>query len=133
MSSARFGQVNGGRTFDADGDLKVANTYLLRLESIETQRLGTDPRSVRDRIASRLNALPGTLENVRRFRLKTVPSWLIERLRSALIESLQHEVRRLEAEIALHRQAGDRPDADEIFKAATALENAKKILNGERR
>lgn len=72
--------------------------------------------------------LTGFFENLQRGRIKNVPSWLMRKLRDALVEELQTEVQKLQHEIHLHRQVGEGPDSDAIFAAETRLAEAKKIL-----
>lgn len=84
--------------------------------------------SIRERVARKVSSSPGFFENLQRGRIKSVPAWLMRKLRDALISELQGEVQKLQHEIHLARQTGEGPDSDAIFAAATRLAEAKKIL-----
>lgn len=102
----------------ASGDVQTASGLLNRIEALRG----------RDGTAARLRAAPGTLENLRRLRLKTVPSWLMERLRTELVAVLSNEVRKLEHEIQIHRQAGSRHSDDDLRAAEAQVSAARKLL-----
>jgi hypothetical protein len=110
-----------GKAVSATADVQTASGMLSRIEAIEG----------RPHLAKRLRASPGTLENLRRLRLKTVPSWLMDRLRAELVAVLSNEVRKLEHEIHIHRQIGSRHSDDDLRAAEAQIAAAKKILGSE--
>lgn len=129
--SKNDGYFDQGPTMSASSDTATANELLLRLENFEARRLNTSPKRVRSTMASRLRAMPGTLENIRRLRLKTIPSWLMSRMRGELVSAMQHEIARLEHELAIHRQIGTDPGSNDFAKAEAALGAARQIMRGD--
>lgn len=128
MSSTADGQVNG-RAMNAVSDIASATSFARVLEDAEAAKLGIRVTKARSHVARRLGASPGTLENLRRGRLKIVPNWLMARIRSEFVAVLQNEVRRLEHEISIARQAGLCHRDDVLAKAETQLGEARKILS----
>jgi hypothetical protein len=61
---------------------------------------------------------PGTLENLRKNRLKAVSAHVYENLRRGVIRALEAELRHLEHELHVLRQTGAHPASD----ATTAVE-----------
>jgi hypothetical protein len=66
----------------------------------------------------------------RRFRIKTVPSWMMARLRREFVALLQTQIMRLEHEIHIARQTGADYRDDDLASAETQVARAKEILNG---
>lgn len=128
MSSTTNGQFVSTKLMNPATDIETASGLLGRLEAIEAQRIGLSSRDARAAVAHRLRALPGTLENVRRLRLKVVPSWLMSRIRAELVIALQHQARQLEHEIGLHLQAGAHYRDGDLAEAQARLAQARAIL-----
>lgn len=116
---------------NAASDIEAANTMVGRLEAIEVARHGSTARLARQAIAARLRAAPGTLENLRRLRLKAVPHWLMVRIRAEIVAAIQNEMRHLEHELHLYLQAGGDPRSDEVAKIAASLAEAKATLSSK--
>lgn len=114
---------------NAVADVSTANRLARTLEDHEAQRLHVPVRAARAIVARRIGAAPGTLENLRRQRLKSIPSWLMARIRAEFVAVLQAEVRRLEHEISIHLQAGASNRDDDLAAAQAQVLSAKKILN----
>ena len=115
---------------NALADVETAHRMLSRLETIEAARQNTSVSDVRLPIARRLKASPGTLENIRRLRLKAIPSWLMGAIRSDLIAILQIQIRGLENETNAYRQTNS-GDRDDVLVAVEAqIATAKAILDG---
>jgi hypothetical protein len=128
MSSTGNGRFVSGKFMSPATDIETASNLLGRLEAIEGQRGGVSSRDARTAIARRLQTLPGTLENLRRLRLKAVPSWLMARIRAELILSLQHQARQLEHEINLHLQSGAHHRDADLAEAQARLAQARALL-----
>lgn len=109
-------------------DVESAQRLARRLEDREAIKLGLPLKAVRERVARRISSSPGFLENLRRGRIKNVPSWLMQRLRDAMVSELTSEIQRLEHEIAIAKQIGVDPREDEISKAAAQIAETKKLL-----
>lgn len=128
MSSIDDGQFET-KTMNAVVDIETANRFSTRLENIEAQRLGVCVSKARERIARRIGVSPGTLENMRRLRTKVVPNWIMSRIRAELIAVLHTEIKRLEHEITVCRQAGMDYREDDLAKAQAHLAETKRLLN----
>lgn len=115
-------------TMDLTSDVEMANAFVARIEAIEAGRRSVSQRRAREDLAARLKTNPGTLENMRRLRLKSIPHWLMTRIRAEFINVLQSEVARLEHEIAISRQIGTDHRDDDLAKAEAQISAAKAIL-----
>jgi hypothetical protein len=111
-------------------DVEQAQLLARRLEDTAARQLGIQIREARDIIARRIGASPGFLENLRRDppRIKSVPSWLMGRIRQAFVAELNAEITRLRHELEMASQCGVDPRSDEIMEAATLIEKAKAII-----
>lgn len=118
---------------NALADVSAANRLTSAIEAAEARRLGLSIRDARPSVARRLRAAPGTIENIRRMRLKRIPSWLMDRLRSEFIAVLQHEIQRLQHEITVARQTGMDDRDDDLATAQAQLEAAKSLIGGTAR
>ena len=105
-----------------------AQRMVCDLEEREARRAGLTLANARCVIARRLGASPGTLENIRRDRVKSPRAWLVDRVRALFIAELQSEIRRLEHELDLARQSGAHPAGDEMAEAETLLARAKTLI-----
>lgn len=105
-----------------------ACAFVRRLEDREAVKSGTPVPVARLSIARRLRIAPGTLENLRRNRVKEPRASIVDKIRRALVDELEREIQALTHEVELLRATGMRPDADEIFQAETLLAQARKLL-----
>lgn len=121
---------DGGGAMNAVADVATARRLATAIEDHTARRLRLPVAKARPRVASRLGAAPGTLENLRRDRLKSIPSWLMARIRAEFIRVLQAQVQALEADISFHRQAGADHRSDDLAAAEAQIREAKKILSG---
>ncbi len=117
------------RLMTAAFDLSEASRFALSLEKRERERIG-DTREARRAVASRVGVAPGTIENLRRGRLKSIEGWVRDRLRAAFIRELEAEIARLEHELALLRQCGGHPAADQVGEIEAHLEAARALMAG---
>lgn len=118
---------------NALADVSTAHQLTAAIEDAEAKRLGVTILQARPRVAQRLGASPGTLENIRRFRLKKIPNWLMARIRAEFVAILQAEIRRLEHEITIHLQAGVDHHCDDLAKAKAQVDQAKALLGSSAR
>jgi hypothetical protein len=100
---------------------------LSRLERKERDR-APDVATARKRLARRLGALPGTLENFARGRIKRADAYLRARIETLLIAELQHEIAALSHELEMLRAGGSDPRLSAIAEAETALATARQLL-----
>lgn len=112
-------------------DVSHARRMVVRIEDTEAKRRNETLDEVRPAVARKLKASPGTLENIRRFRSKVIPSWLMDRIRSEFVALLLSEIQGLEHEIQLARQTGSNHRDDTLAAAEAQLAAAREILRGE--
>ena len=72
----------------------TAREWAAALEDRERHKSGTSLPVARKAVAQRLRVSPGTLENLRRGRLKDVKLNLFETLRQAIIREAEREIQR---------------------------------------
>jgi hypothetical protein len=101
------------------------------LEDRETARVGKLPIA-RQAVARRVGCTPGTLETLRKGRLKRVERWLHEKLEALLVGEIESEIRRLTLELETYRRTrGDADCAPEMARLVHAIESAQKLISGE--
>lgn len=115
----------------AMADVSTARRLVVRIEDTEARRQRRSVSDIRATVARKLQASPGTLENIRRYRSKVIPNWLMARIRAEFIAILQSEIQGLEHEIQLSRQTGADHRDDALASAETQLAAAREILAGE--
>ena len=113
---------------NAAADVAVAKRLLGRLEDGEARAKGLPKEEVRRSLARRMRVLPGTLRNIRKNRVKSIPHWMMVRIRAELIAVLQHEANRIQHEIHLARQTGVDHRENNLAKAEAQLVEAQAIL-----
>lgn len=110
---------------------EVARGWAARLENRERARTGWPLKTVRSIVAKRVGVSPGTLENLRRGRIKDPRQSLCDKLRAALVRELQAEMRAHEHEIHVLQQTAFDPRSDEIAAAEKGLSEIRAALNRE--
>jgi hypothetical protein len=120
-----FRQMNS-----AVSDLATLNKMTRSLERSEVRRCKTGVLQARKNIARRLGISDTQIENFRALRTKIVPHWLMNKVRAELVTILKTEIKNLEHEIQLHRQAGANYSGDALVSAETQLIAAREILSG---
>jgi hypothetical protein len=99
-----------------------------RLEHRVAARVGS-LAGARPIVARDIGVSTGTLETLRRGRLKRIEGWLRDKIESVLMREIEAEIRRLNHELALYRQIGRTPrpgDLEEIEADLAALKAALK-------
>jgi hypothetical protein len=104
-----------------------AATWARRLEDRRADRVGC-LKTARRALARETGVSAGTFENLRRSRIKSVATWVSDRLRYAVIRELEAEVRALEHELAILRQTGSDPRSFEMGEVETHLAAARLAL-----
>ena len=115
---------------DKDKASMNACAWVRQLEDKEAVRIGQPVPVARGFLARRLKVAPGTLENMRRGRVKEPRASLVEKIKGALIRELESEIQALSHEVEILRRSGCRPDEKQILEAETLLAKAKEILRG---
>jgi hypothetical protein len=100
---------------------------LARLEDKERRR-SPDTVTARQRLARRLGALPGTIENFARGRIKRADAYLRARIEALLMTELQQEIAALTHELEKLRASGSDPRLSAIAEVETALATARELL-----
>ena len=113
------------------GDIEDFNGMARSLERSEERRRNLGLLQARKDVADRLGITPARIENFRSLRTKIVPAWLKDRIRAELISALEMEVRNLEHEINLHKQAGSHHSGNALCAAETQVALVRAILKGE--
>jgi hypothetical protein len=112
--------------FDLD---QRARGFALLLENWEASRSGVSIAKARTTLARRLGIPAGTLENLRRNRLKGVRGWVSDKLESGVINAAEHEIQRWQHVREMARRGGNDARASEAEKVLAAL---LPLMKGER-
>lgn len=104
-----------------------AQTLAKRLEDMRARAAGSIELA-RVQIARETRISAGTLENLRRGRIKQVAAWVRDSLQAAVVRQLEQEVRALEHEIMLLRQTGVDPRSPQVSEAEAYLARARAAL-----
>lgn len=110
----------------------TAREWARRLEAREAKRSGHPIAVARASVARRVGISPGTLENLRNGRLKTVAVHIFAGLRAAIERDIQAEIDALETELVAARSAGLDVSAAPLRAAEAALVAARAALTGVR-
>lgn len=101
-----------------------------KLEDKIASKLGCINRA-RAAISRRIGGgfLPGTLERLRKGRLKRMDGWVSDRIRSLLVAEIQREIEALQHDLAIYHRAGNAPvGPSEIEEAEALLARARSVL-----
>lgn len=104
-----------------------ARHWAKTLEDKEAERIGSVEKA-REIVARRTGALPGTLENLRRNRLKTIATHIYERLRATVISELLAEKARIDHELQIALQTGVDPASPEMAEILADAALVRKAL-----
>lgn len=105
-----------------------ARGWAKRLEDAEAARSGMPLVDARKAVARRLSMAPGTLENLRKGRLKAVAAHWYDTLRQGVIRELETELRYVQHEIAIARQTGLDPASGEAHALLASEARIKTAL-----
>jgi transcriptional regulator with XRE-family HTH domain len=103
---------------------------LARLEQRERER-APDISTARKRLARRLGALPGTIENFARGRIKRADAYLRARIEALLVQELTHEIAALSHELDCLKATASHPACDAVSEIEAALATAKSLMRGQ--
>lgn len=104
-----------------------AKTMVVALEDRERRR-HEDAREARERLAGRIGCAPGTIESLRKGRLKKVDGWLRERIRHLLIREYEREIEALSHALETLRRGGAQPHSPAVGEVETHLATARKLI-----
>ena len=108
-----------------------ASAYARFLENHISQSSGVPIDQARKMVARRTGIPAGTLENLRRGRVKTVAAHVFAALHTAIINQLTFEIGRLTHELQIARMSSDRMDAGSVLAAEAALQAARDAIGGK--
>jgi hypothetical protein len=103
---------------------------LARLEDKERTRT-PDRVTARQRLARRLGALPGTIENFARGRIKRADAYLRARVEALLVTEIQREIAELTHELDVLRAMGSDPRLSAVAEVEAALATARRLMEGQ--
>ena len=106
----------------------TAREWARRLEDREAKRTGAPIKDARASIARRAGVSPGTLENLRNGRLKTIAAHVFTGLCAAIERDIQADIHALENELAAARAAGLDRSLAAVRTAEAALAAARQAL-----
>lgn len=98
--------------------------WLEAIEAIEARRLGSVARA-RDAVAQQTKISPGTLERIRRRRVKDVRGSVLARIGRLFAESARPEIARLEDELAIALALGLDLDSRLVGKSLDTLVDSR--------
>jgi hypothetical protein len=128
MTKVGFSEAQSGQGM-MGADSTIAAGMLSRLEDSEARRLGVRVAEARTSIARRLRTGAGTLRNIRRQRRKIIPAWLMNAIRGELVRVLEQQMRQLEHEIHLYRQANGSHRTDDLAAIESQMASIRETLN----
>lgn len=108
---------------------EYARTWSERLVENEMRRSGLTASAARARVASRIGATPGTLENLNRKRLKGVREWLFSRLLNAVVAEIEKEIAALQHEHKKLLALGCGPDDRTVETVVAGLARLRGLLS----
>ena len=108
-----------------------AQTFARRLEDREQERSGVLLPVARMTVARRTGVAAGTLENLRRGRIKGVREWIVAALRAALISEVEADIARAQHELTVLKASHRGVDHCQVAEVETSLASLRAVLRGE--
>lgn len=106
-----------------------AARWARRLEDTTSASHGVPVTQARTMVARLVGVSAGTLENLRKGRLKAVSVHVYDRLCAGMIRGLEAEMRHLEHELQILRQSGVDPRDSQISEAEADLAKVRRALS----
>lgn len=100
------------------------------LEDRESLRSGQPLPVARKAVAQRAGVPAGTLENIRRNRVKGLRGWVRDRIQQLVVRELEAEIQRLNHELEIVLSCSAEPDGDAVITARAAIETAREVIKG---
>lgn len=105
-----------------------AQAYERLLVDKEAARSGQSSNAARQKVAQRVGAAPGTLENLRRGRLKEIAAHVYAKLHASVVAELEAELRHVETQLAIARATGLDVAAGGVFSLEANETRIKEAL-----
>lgn len=102
--------------------------WIVEAEDNEVRRSGNERPTARNTIASRIGISAGTIDSIRRRRIKDLRGSIRDRIVDFMVGDLEKEMARLQHNLEMARLCSDRPDADAVIEAQTLLARAKRLI-----
>lgn len=128
MSYLKEGRFVPMSTRSAAATVDDARRWSRQLEDREAARSGRPVSEARLTVAQRIGAAPGTLQSLRKNRLKQIAAHVYEGLRALVIRELEHERTALEHELNVLRQTGAHPGSQEVAAVVADLVEVRAAL-----
>lgn len=109
-------------------DLALAEDWASILEDREASRSGGTISQARPAVARKTGVPEGKLYSLRRKRLKSVTRGILAGLGGALIDELQAELRRVQHDLEICNQIGERADSGEVQSLLASREKIRAAL-----
>ncbi len=109
--------------------LERARDWARMLEDREAAATGEPLRQARVAVARKIGVASGTLENLRKGRLKSVPAHVFDFIRSGVLRALEAELRHVEFEIQIARQTGLDAASSDFQSALASQARLRSALN----
>lgn len=106
----------------------AARDWVIAIEDHHARVIGQPLPIARQHLARKVGIAPGTLENIRRGRLKGLRHQVAERLQAFMIHHLKTEINKLTHELEIVLQSRKNNFGDEIIAAQAALDEARRLL-----
>ena len=117
-----------GQDVSAQSDVAIAEDWVEILETVEARRLGVTRAEARPKVARSIGVPEGKLYSLARRRLKDISNRMLRRIGDGLVRELQAELARVEHDLQIRTQIGDRPDSGEALSLASRREKIREAL-----
>jgi len=107
----------------------AAREWVISIEDHHAKAIGQTLPVARKHLARKVGIAPGTLENIRRGRLKEIRRQVADRLQSFMIRHLETEINKLANELEILIQSRKNNCATEIVAAQAAIAEARRLLD----
>ncbi len=115
-------------TMTAQEFVDRSEAWAKALEDKEAERAAVPLSEARVKVSGRAGVNPGTLENLRKGRLKAIAAHVYEALRVALIRELEAEMRALDHQLHVLRQSGEDPRSDKTAAVLADIAVVRRAL-----
>ncbi len=105
-----------------------ARRWAETLEDREAKRSSLNVEEARPIVARRVGVMPGTLENLRKGRLKSIATHVYESIRASVIRELLAEKARIDHELQIALQTGVDPASPEMAEILADQALVRKAL-----
>lgn len=109
-----------------------ARMWAETLEDHTARREGLTIAEARPIVAREIGVAPGTLQNLRKRRLKSIAGHIYGALQGAMVRKLEAELKRIEHELHVLAQQGENPASDQMAAALADRHAVRRALGLEK-